>query len=77
MFTFVDHSLYQTEPMYCPTCGWEGHGYQLKESEEIQVLHIKEVYCPDCSRYMGQFSTTNSQPEEDLYSTPLPVLDWL
>jgi hypothetical protein len=77
MFTFVDHSQYHHEPMYCPTCGWEGHGHQLKESEEMAVLQIKEVYCPECNRYMGQFSTDAAVQEDDLYAIPLPELDWL
>ena len=77
MFTLVNHSHYQNEAMYCPTCGWNGHGFQLKESEEIELLHIREVYCPHCSRYMGQYSTNNTLQEDDLSQIPIPVFDWL
>lgn len=77
MFTLVSHSHYQNEDMYCPTCGWQGYGYQLKEGEEIEPLHIREVYCPHCNRYMGQFSTIKDLHDEDLSAVPLPTLDWL
>lgn len=77
MFTLVDHKHYHQEAMYCPTCGWEGQGYQLKQSEEIELLNIREVYCPACSRYMGQFSTGMELQEENLQHIPLPQLDWL
>jgi hypothetical protein len=76
MFTLVSHSHYQNEDMYCPTCGWQGHGYQLKESEEIEPLHIREVYCPHCNRYMGQYSTTSNRQAEEIPTAPLPTIDW-
>jgi hypothetical protein len=41
--------------MYCLSCGWEGQGDQLKKSEVFPVIEIIEVYCPCCSRYMGQY----------------------
>ncbi len=77
MFTLVNHSHYQHDAMYCPTCGWQGQGYQLKESEEIELLHIREVYCPHCSRYMGQYSTNMTIEEDNLSDVPTPELDWL
>jgi len=62
MYSFVEDNNYHQEDMYCLSCGWEGKGFELKESEVFPVIHIKEVYCPCCSRYMGQYQLQNEAP---------------
>ena len=63
MYTFVEDNDYQEEPMYCLSCGWEGLGDQLKKSEVFPVIEIIEVYCPCCSRYMGQYKALDKSVE--------------
>jgi hypothetical protein len=61
MYSFVDNKNYHDEAMYCLSCGWEGLGHQLKESEVFPIIEIKEVYCPCCNRYMGQFEINQKE----------------
>lgn len=62
MLQVFEHATYRQESACCPKCSWKGAGAALKQGEYFFMSDMVEVYCPDCTQYIGFISL---DPEED------------